>query len=136
MRWAFNGLQRFLCGESILSTTAASRDVVVLEHPLRISLATGASIAYSQAPVEGHTLTLRNDIDRFNSTVLPPYEIIGWTSELGALSAVDSAGLRHLDQLLEIRNGQLCAKRALRLFMATTDVRIAKDDCVFYVVPV
>ena len=133
---AFNGLQRFLCGESVLSATAASRDVVVLKHPLRVCLGPGASIAYSQAPVAGRTLTLRDDIDRFNSTVLPPHEIIGWTNELGALNAAGSPGLTHVEELFDVRSGRLRAKRALRLFMATTEARIAEDDCVFYVVPV
>jgi len=131
---AFNGLQRFLCSESLLAVAPAGHEVVVLEHPVRIRLAPGARIAYSHAPVGNRTLTLRNDIDRFNSTVLRANEPIGWTNELTALTAAGSAGLTPLDELFEVRGGRLYAKRALRLFMATTDVRSAEADCVFYVV--
>jgi len=132
---ALRGLERFLCSESVLATPGG-RDVVVLEHPRRIRLAPGAQLAYSQAPVAGRTLTLRSDIDRFNSTVLPAGELIGWTNELGVLSAAGGRGFTPLGELFEVSNGRLCATRALQLFMATTDARMAEEDCVFYVVPV
>lgn len=93
-RVAIEGLQRFLCTESILDAKDAERDVIILEHPIRVRLVNGANVAYSNAPVAGRTLTLRGDIDRFNSTVLPPFEPIGWTNEVRVLTAGRPSRLR------------------------------------------
>jgi Succinylglutamate desuccinylase / Aspartoacylase family len=134
-RVAFEGLDRFLCTESLLEAAAARGDVTVLEHPVRVRLAAGAHVAYSNAPVASRALTLRNDIDQFNSVVLPSSEPIGWINKLEVLTAPDGSGVECLRTLFEIRDGRLHARGPLRLFMATTNERIAEEDCLFYAIP-
>jgi len=131
---ALEGLKQFLYGKSLLDADGNRRTVTVLEHPMRIRLSPGARVAYSSAPVKGRNLTLREDIDRFNSVVLPPSEPIGWTSRLDALTAPDSRGRERRHELFEIRDGVLHASGPLRLFMATTSERIAEEDCIFYAI--
>jgi len=131
---AFKGLQGFLCGDVVPESAAAG--VAVLEHPVRVCLAPGATLAYSHVPAPGRTLSLRSDLDQFNSTVLAPGELLGWTRHTGILlSAHGSPGGIDLEEAFEVGNGELRARRGLRLFMATTDVRNALSDCLFYVIP-
>lgn len=132
-RIAFEGLTRYLCDDQLLEPTDA-RQVIVLEHPLRIRLAWGASVAYADSPVAGRDVTLRKDIDRFNSIALSSSEPIGWTQALDSLAALDSCGIERRHEMFAIRGGRLYATERLRLFMATTNERIAAEDCLFYVV--
>jgi hypothetical protein len=106
----------------------------VLRHPIRVRLADGAAVAYGSEPANDAPLTLRRDIDRFNSSVLTEADPIGWASSMEILTARDGRGVELRDELLTLREGRLHACRPLRLFMATTDARIATEDCLFYAV--
>jgi Succinylglutamate desuccinylase / Aspartoacylase family len=131
---AADGLARYVCADDLFTDHGAASRVSVLAHPIRVQLANGGDVAYANSAVASRRLTLRGDIDRFNSTVLVPTEPIGWATGLEMLTARDGNGLERLGDLLEIRAGQLFARRPLRLFMATTDARIAAADCLFYAV--
>ena len=131
---AHAGLTRYLCAPSLFGAREAGSSVSVLRHPIRVRLADGGAVAYGSAPADGSTLTLRRDIDRFNSSLLTEADPIGWASSLNALTARDGHGVELRDELLTLREGRLHARRPLQLFMATTDARIAADDCLFYAV--
>jgi hypothetical protein len=131
---AFAGLTRYLCAPALFGARDAGAAVSVLRHPIRVRLADGDDVAYGSAPAAGHALTLRRDIDRFNSSLLPVSEPIGWAASVEAVTARDGHGIELRDQLLVAREGLLYARRPLRLFMATTDARIAAEDCLFYAV--
>jgi hypothetical protein len=131
---AFAGLTRYLCAPSLFGARDAGAAVSVLRHPVRVRLADGNEVAYAGDPAAGHALTLRRDIDRFNSSLLPVSEPIGWCAGIEAVTARDGRGVELRDQLLVVRAGRLHARRPLRLFMATTDARIAAEDCLFYAV--
>jgi Succinylglutamate desuccinylase / Aspartoacylase family len=129
---AAEGLQRYLGADDVLGNPESSSRVFLLKHPVRVQLVNGAAVAYSSAPDADRPVTLRRDIDRFNSSVLDPSEPVGWARRLDALSAKDGGGRERVRDFFELRDGRLHARRPLRLFMATTDARIALDDCLFY----
>jgi Succinylglutamate desuccinylase / Aspartoacylase family len=131
---AYAGLTRYLCAPSLFGARKESIAVSVLRHPIRVRLADGATVAYGREPAPGATLTLRRDIDRFNSSVLTEADPIGWAAGMDALTARDGHGVELRDELFTLRKGRLHARKPLRLFMATTDVRIATEDCLFYAV--
>lgn len=131
---ALAGLTRYLCEPSLFAERTGGAAVEVLRHPIRVRLADGHRVAYGSGPAAGAALTLRRDIDGFNSAVLPVSEAIGWAAGIGVLTARDGNGVEQRDELLELRAGRLHARRPLRLFMATTDARIAAEDCLFYAV--
>lgn len=131
---AFAGLTRYLCEPSLFAAASPVPAVEVLRHPIRVRLSEGHGVAYGSAPAAGASLTLRRDIDRFNSAILPLTESIGWAAGIGVLTARDGNGVELREELLELRAGRLHARRPLRLFMATTDARIAAEDCLFYAV--
>jgi hypothetical protein len=131
---AYAGLARYLGAAALFGAPEAGAAVSVLRHPIRVRLADGAAVAYGGEPVTGAPLTLRRDIDRFNSTVLTEADPIGWASSMEILTARDGHGVELREELLTLREGCLHARRPLRLFMATTDARIAAEDCLFYAV--
>jgi hypothetical protein len=131
---AYAGLTRYLCAPALFDGQEAGNTVSVLRHPIRVRLADGAAVAYGTKPATGAALTLRRDIDRFNSSVLTEGDLIGWADSLDALTARDGNGVELRDELLALREGRLHARSPLRLFMATTDARIAAEDCLFYAV--
>jgi len=131
---ALAGLTRYLCAPSLFGAHSTGSTVSVLRHPIRVRLADGGSVAYGNEPVFGAALTLRRDIDRYNSTVLPASDPIGWAAGIEAVTARDGYGVELRDELLAVLDGRLHARRPLRLFMATTDARIAVEDCLFYAV--
>jgi len=134
-RIAFEGLTRYLCDDQLLKEPSdAARQMIVLEHPVRILLASGASVAYADAPVAGRDVTLRKDIDRFNTIALSSSEPIGWAQALDSLVALDSRGVERRHEMFAIRGGRLHATERLQLFMATTNEQIAAEDCLFYAV--
>jgi hypothetical protein len=131
---AFAGLTRFLCAPSLFDAADGGSAVSVLRHPIRVRLANGAAVAYGNERTPGAALTLRHDIDRFNSSVLTEADPIGWAASMDVLTARDGHGVELRDDLLALREGRLHARTPLRLFMATTDARIAAEDCLFYAV--
>jgi succinylglutamate desuccinylase/aspartoacylase family protein len=131
---AFEGLSRYFCDDELLEPADAARPMTVVEHPVRIRLASGASLAYADSPVAGRGLTLRKDIDRFNTIALPASVPIGWTQALDVLVALDSRGIERRHEMFAVRGGRLHATEPLQLFMATTNERIAADDCLFYAI--
>jgi hypothetical protein len=131
---AFAGLTQYLCAPALFDVREPGHPVSVLRHPIRVRLADGAAVAYGSGPGTGATLTLRRDIDRFNSSVLTEADPIGWADSLDALTARDGNGVELRDELLTLHDGRLHARSPMRLFMATTDVRIAAEDCLFYAV--
>ena len=131
---AYAGLTRYLCAPELFAAQAAGPAVSVLRHPIRVRLADGAAVSYGSEPAPGAGLTLRPDIDRFNSSVLTETDSIGWAASMDAVTARDGHGVELRDELLTLREGCLYARQPLRLFMATTDARIAAEDCLFYAV--
>ena len=131
---AYAGLTRYLCAPTLFDAQTPDPAVSVLRHPIRVRLASGAAISYGSEPAPGARLTLRRDIDRFNSSVLTEAEPIGWAASMDAMTACDGNGVERRDELLTLREGCLYARQPLRLFMATTDARIAAEDCLFYAV--
>jgi succinylglutamate desuccinylase/aspartoacylase family protein len=131
---AYAGLTRFLCAPELFDSQAAGSAVSVLRHPIRVRLADGAAVSYGSEPSPEARLTMRRDIDRFNSSVLTEADPIGWAASMDALTARDGHGVELRDELLTLREGCLYARQPLRLFMATTDASIAAQDCLFYAV--
>ncbi|TLF53096.1 succinylglutamate desuccinylase [Halomonas urmiana] len=128
---------RRLAEWSDLTALEPHPDLDVLVHPLRVELRPGASIAYAREPQPGVDVTLWARIDEHNRGLTLPDTFLGWLGEegLACLQACDARGQDHLHELLCERQGRLYPRCPMRLFMATTNVEIARSDCLFYSVP-
>ncbi len=131
---AYAGLTRYLCSPSLFDAPEAGAAVSVLHDPIRVQVARDGNVTYGDASAAGTPLTLRRDIDRFNFSVLPAAEPIGWATGPEVLTARDGRGDEWRDELFAVRDGRLVARRPLKLFMATTNASIAIADCLFYAV--
>lgn len=133
---ALAGLRRFASGVPLVANSEAP--VRVLEHPIRVELVEGASVAFANAPDDRVDLTLRLDVDRHNFGVLAQGEVLGWTGPRGldVIVARDGAGRSHTSELFAVRDRSLITARRVRPFMVTTDAAIAAGDCLFYLIEI
>ncbi|MDH5631241.1 MAG: hypothetical protein OEY96_13910, partial [Gammaproteobacteria bacterium] len=78
-------------------------------------------------------ITFRADIEELNHQQTTKGEFLGWcNSNKIPLSAIDENGVDRIDELLELRGNSLFAKCDMQLFMVTTVLEIATNDCLFY----
>jgi hypothetical protein len=130
-RVAREGIAAFL-GADALFDGDDPPGAAVLENPIRVELMPDAQVAYATEPVAAATLTLRGDIDRLNFEVVAPGTALGWTNGHGTELLRLSGATGDPRGLFLIEDGVLRTRHPLRLFMATTNARIARSDCLFY----
>lgn len=134
---AGDGLYEYVTKENLfdsaLSLPRACR-VDVHRHPLRIELVGEASVGFSHHRLPTTDITFRADIEALNRQHTPAGEFFGWYEPNlpMPLKAIDANGVDQIDALIEHRDGCLFAKRNLQLFMVTTILEIATNDCLFY----
>ncbi len=136
-RIAFDGLSRFTQWESLFPAEKSQSDVLIFEHPIRVELREGATVAYASTPVEGVDCTFRIDADTLNFTMLHPGAPIGWVGphQLGLFLARDAKGQNRVEELFTVVNGELRIAQTGRILMMTTDPIMASSDCLFYFLP-
>ena len=136
-RVAFDGLIRFVQADNLFSNETENPNVTVFEHPVRIELQKGRTVAYGTLPITSAALTLRADADKLNFDMLHAGEQIGWAGpdQLDALVALDAQGNNRVKELFSITDGQLHLAQTGRILMMTTDPIMASTDCLFYFLP-
>lgn len=136
-RVAEHGLRRYWEEDDLFASARRSPpSIQVLRHPLRLELRGDAAIGYGEALRPEDDLTLPFDVERFNFQGLDAGVALGWLGArgLGALQLYDGTGKERLHEYFECREGRLCARVPMTLFMITTDPAIARSDCIGYLV--
>ncbi|WP_228739283.1 succinylglutamate desuccinylase/aspartoacylase domain-containing protein [Marinobacter arenosus] len=133
---AYEGLIRYASRPDVLSLEQADWDVAVMRNPIRVELAPEATIEYRLEPTGQADLTFPPDIERRNFGIVSPDEPLGWVGEKGLriLTAISHNRTENLEQVLQVRDGQIYPAQAIKAFMITTNPVIAKSDCLFYAV--
>lgn len=133
---AYDGLVRYASRKDVLSLEKAAWDVAVLRNPIRVELAPEATIEYRLEPTGRADLTLPPNIEHRNFGIVSPDEPLGWVGHkgLGVLTAISHNRKENMEQVLQVRDGQIYPAQAIRAFMITTNPVIAKSDCLFYAV--
>ncbi len=131
---AFRGFTRYALSKNF---SDLSLEVSVVHHPLRVELQKGATVAFDRSPVPSADLTLPPDVDRLNFGILPPQELLGWVGAQGldALWVKNAKGENLSAAIFSVNNGELRLSHPSRLMMMTTNPDIAKNDCLFYILP-
>jgi hypothetical protein len=136
-RLAFDGLSRFTQTDSLFPPGKEYSNISIFEHPIRVELREGATVAYASSPVEKADCTLRFDADNLNFDLLLPGVQIGWAgpNQLDVFLARDAKGHNRAKELFSVLNGQLHIAQPGRILMMTTDPILASSDCLFYFLP-
>ncbi|MDA0739829.1 MAG: succinylglutamate desuccinylase/aspartoacylase family protein [Nitrospirae bacterium] len=136
-RIAFDGLTRFTQTDSLFPSGTSQPNVQIFEHPIRVELRAGMTVAYATTPVDEADCTLRFDADKLNFDMLHPGEPIGWIGphQLDTFLARDAKGNNRVQELFTVVNGELHIAQTGRILMMTTDPMMASSDCLFYFLP-
>ncbi|MFU8857584.1 MAG: succinylglutamate desuccinylase/aspartoacylase family protein [Deferrisomatales bacterium] len=129
-RVAREGLARFAAGER----APVDGSLVLYRDPVRVELASGAAVAFADAPVPGADLTLRGDVDRWNLCTLPPGTELGWVRP-GApwpVQARRKGGGDASRSLFRVEGERLLTRGSFTPLMMTTDPESARGDCLCY----
>lgn len=134
---AFEGLVRYTQKESIFNQSTTIGEVRVFEHPIRVELSDGSTVAFASSPNSETHLTLKSHVDNLNFNTVDSGEHLGWVGpeELDVFVACDADGNNRADELFSVTNGQLHIAKTGRILMMTTDPVIASSDCLFYFLP-
>ena len=129
---AYTGLSKFVNETNIFDRHASQVDIH--QHPCRIELLPGVSVAFGHNHLPTADVTLRADAEQLNSQLTPPGEFIGWYEgqEQLPFTAKNELGIEQVNTMFSLHNGCIFTKQSLQIFMATTDLDIATNDCLFY----
>lgn len=129
---AIDGINRFTNREVIFDHHAAQVDIH--RFPCRVELKPDVTLGFGDYALLTADITVRTDIEKLNNQLTPAGELIGWYNKNNELplTAKDEQGAEQLCNLLTLQNGCIYTKQSLQLFMATTKLDIANNDCLFY----
>lgn len=131
---AWNGLQKYLFQEDVMSLEAGHR-MDLYRHPVRLELIENTKIAYSDSYVLGTDLTVPSALDRYNFDTVEAGVLIAWlrgSDVEQSLRVNDAQGRNVFDDFFTIKGNQLLTAQRLKLFMITTRPDIALGDCLLY----
>lgn len=133
-RVAMEGVTAFLHAERL--PAAPVRTLQLVHAPVRVSVQSGARLAFGDGPHDGAQFTARADLDRRNFERLAAGAPIGWVAhaEPWPLVAVGAGGTDVSRELFAQDGGCVVVRRDLVPIMVTTDPGIAREDCLFYAV--
>ncbi|MCY4643584.1 MAG: hypothetical protein OXB88_03110 [Bacteriovoracales bacterium] len=125
---AVMSLERYFLKDNLLETPT---DIRVFRNSLRLELAPGRSLGFSDSPLPDLAVTIRNDIDSLNFFSIDTGQLLGWASDLNHLR-IRGTDDGNAGRYFTLRRGGLYPKAPMTLFMASMRSDIAASDCVFY----
>jgi hypothetical protein len=133
-RIAYDGLYRYFTEERLFALQERDYDIELFFKPLRIEMHQATSIACGESQVEGVDITLTVDIEHFNFGLVTPDTLLGWISPaaMDKMAAFDAERANHFRQLYREQDGGLYPRRNQKLFMITSNLEIARSDCLWY----
>jgi len=112
--------------------------VEVIYRPLRLQVKPGIRLSYAEHDEGFSGVTLKSNIEYFNFGSAHQDEMLGWLDGNGLdnLQLMDNNNENVIDEYFFARENQLVCRQNLRIFKATTNKKVALNDCLFYVVKV
>lgn len=111
--------------------------VDIIEQPLRLQINAESPLSYAnQQPEKIEGLVLKSYIEQFNFGDTCSGRTLGWVDGNGLdnLSLIDANGNNCIANYFCIEQNKLKSKVNMRLFMATGNLSIARNDCLCYIV--
>ncbi|MDO6428723.1 succinylglutamate desuccinylase/aspartoacylase family protein [Thalassotalea sp. 1_MG-2023] len=132
---AFQGISE-LASCSNLSNYHQKNNVKIFYKPLCLMVNTDVDLHFSQHD-EGYSgVTFINKIEQLNYGGVKEGQLLGWLDEHGLdnLMLINDVGDNVIDKYFAVRDNRLVSLSCFKVFMATNNVNIAKNDCLFYMV--
>lgn len=132
---ALRGLMQFFTKPKLYQSVTVE-EMDIYHHPVRVELCKNRQLVYSCDPHLNVDVTVPIHIDRRNFGIVRPDTALAWLGPAGinALCVRDEKGNNVIDDFFVVQNNKLYPRTTLKLFMATTDPKIAVADCLFYAV--
>jgi len=129
---AYMGLLKFTTESDIFDRHASQ--VEIHQHPCRVELIPNISIAFDDHYNSLPDVTLRADAEQLNEKLTQQGEFIGWYQgkEKLPFTVKNEQGVEQVNSMFSLQGNRILTKKPLQIFMATTDVNIATNDCLFY----
>ena len=132
---AFAGINHIASCENI-DYIHQEKNVEVIYRPLRLQTKENINLSYAEHDEGYRGVTLKSNIEYLNFGGAHQDEMIGWIDGNGIenLQLLDKKGNDIIDEYFYARDNQLVCRQNLRIFKATTNKKVALNDCLFYVV--
>ena len=130
---AYQGICRLAISETLDECAFPAQ---VLSHPMRVELRPGMSLSYANQRQHLTDVCIHQQVTQYNYDGVEQGDLLGWINgaDLSVFRVRDEMGNDlHLD-LFTLDNNQVRFNQSLHIFMATTSVKAASEDCLFYCV--
>ncbi len=110
-------------------------DLHLLRTKATVKVLPGVDFGFGAAAETRADVRFRPDLDHFNFGMLKAGQVVAELGEAAGLPVVatDNQGADITHSLFDIRDSQLLARQTLIPSMATTNVDVVRQDCLFYV---
>lgn len=110
--------------------------VEIVYSPMRLTLNNNVDLSFAQHDEGNQGVTLIENIEQYNFGSIHKGQIFAWLDNQGLanLTLRNDAGDDVLSDYFYLADNKLICAKHFRIFMATTNVHIAKTDCLFYIV--
>ncbi len=110
-------------------------DVHLLQTQATVKVLPGVDFGFGEAAETRADVRFRPDLDHFNFGLLKAGQMVAELGEVAGVPVVatDNQGTDITDSLFEVRDGRLLARQTLIPSMATSNVDVVRQDCLFYV---
>ncbi|MBT8145505.1 MAG: succinylglutamate desuccinylase, partial [Gammaproteobacteria bacterium] len=133
-RIAQDGLERYFTAEELFAPESRDYDIELFFNPVRIEMHQASTIACGESGASGFDITLAMDIEHHNFGLVTPDTLLGWINPaaMDKMAAFDAERSNHFKQLYREQDGALYPRRNQKLFMITSNLDIARSDCLWY----
>lgn len=132
---ALHGLELFLTRTQLYQSVGV-QEMDIYHHPVRLEINQGVQLCYANERQRHVDITVSSDIDRHNFGVVRPATSLAWLGSGGisSLCVRDEQGDNVINNFFMVKDSKLYPRTTLKLFMATTNSKIATSDCLLYAV--
>jgi len=134
-RIARDGLERYFTREQLFETAGRDFDIEVYSNPMRVELHQATTITSGESYVPGSDITLTSDIEHHNFGLVTTDTRLAWVAPetMERMAAFDAERNNHFKDLYQEVDGSLYPRRDQKMFMITSNLEIARSDCLWYV---
>lgn len=132
---AYQGISS-LANKACIINSRHHAPVEIVYSPMRLTLNHGVELSFAQHDEGNQGVTLIENIEQFNFGSIHKGQIFAWLDNQGLanLTLKNDAGENVITEYFYLSGNRLLCAKHFRIFMATTNVQIAKTDCLFYIV--